>query len=165
MVPYFMVAPEDAGIARPHRRTGLPLYVFDTWLGDDLVRAHPVFLATTSLKNALETLPEPAGFRSERIRVARSPFLRRQRPDLRLPTFWALEIHGRAGVHPLGLSMDGSLVLSLPALECLVQHTVAHAQFSQYVRAAGTLELAPRPQPLGRAGPFEADAETGKRRL
>jgi len=130
---FFVVSPEDAGHAEPQGSVGMPLYVFDTWLGDDLVRAHPVFLATTRLKDTLETLPGPTGFHSARIRVERSPFLRRHRPRLRLPTFWALEIYGQAGRHPLGLAADRSLVVSQAALDCLVQHSIPHAQLSQFV--------------------------------
>jgi hypothetical protein len=129
---FFVVTPEDAGRAEP-QGDGDPLYVFDTWLGDDLVRAHPVFLATTQLKNTLETLPGPTGFHSARVRVERSPFLRRHRSQLRLPTFWVLEVYGQAGHHPLGLSSDHSLVVSRAALDCLVQHFIPHAELSQFV--------------------------------
>lgn len=130
---FFVVTPEDAGRAEPQGGAGEPLYVFDTWLGDDLVRAHPVFLATTRLKNTLEGLPGPTGFRSARVRVERSPFLRRHRSQLRLPTFWVLEIYGQAGHHPLGLSSDHSLVVSRAALDCLVEHSIPHAELSQFV--------------------------------
>jgi hypothetical protein len=162
---YFLVTPEDAGHARPHVGPGIPLYVFDTWLGDDLVRAFPVFLATAGLKDALEALPEPAGFRSTRIRVARSPFLRRHRPELRLPAFWALEIHGQAGSHALGLTMDRSLVVSQAALDRLVQLSVPHAQFSQFVppaEAPGTTSL-PAPGREERAAEGEDDAVKRRR--
>jgi hypothetical protein len=130
---FFVITLEDAGYARPRGSEGIPVYVFDTWLGDDLVRAHPVFLATTRLKDTLETLPGPAGFHSAPIRVEASPFLRHLRPQLRLPTFWVLEIYGQAGRHALGLTSDHSLVVSQPALDCLVQYSIQHAQLSQFV--------------------------------
>jgi hypothetical protein len=154
---FFVMTPEDAGHAEAQDSAGTPLYVFDTWLGDDLVRTHPVFLATTRLKNTLETLPGPTGFQSARIRAERSPFLRHQRPQLRLPTFWVLEINGEAGRHPLGLASDLSLVVSQAALDCLVQHTIVHAQFSHFVpagQAQRTTDLeAPgaEPRAVGRA--------------
>jgi hypothetical protein len=132
---FFVVTLEDAGHAEPRGSAGMPLYVFDTWLGDDLVRAHPVFLATTRLKDTLETLPAPTGFHSAPIRAERSAFLRHHRPQLHLPTFWALEIYGQAGRHPLGLGSDRSLVVSQAALDCLVQHSIQHAQLTQFVRA------------------------------
>jgi hypothetical protein len=129
---FFVVTPEDAG--HPGPGGGDPaLLVFDTWLGDDLVRAHPVFLVTTRLKDTLEALSGPSGFTCARIRVERSRFLRSQRPALRLPAFWVLEISGAPGVHPLGLALDGSLVVSQAALDCLVQHSIPHAQLSQFV--------------------------------
>lgn len=129
---FFILTPEDAGRVQPLRKAGAPLYVFDTWLGDDLVRAHPVFLATSRLKEALEVLPHPAGFHCGRVRVERSPFLRDHRPELRLPTFWVLEVYGRAGIHPVGLAEDRSLVVSQAALSVLAEHAIPHAQFAQY---------------------------------
>jgi hypothetical protein len=129
---FFVVTPEDAGHLEPHGNAEVPQYVFDTWLGDDLVRAHPVFLATSDLKDTLETLAAPSGFRSARIRVERSPFLRRYRPELSLPTFWVLEVYGQAGIHHLGLARDQSLVVSQAALDCLVRHSIPHAEFSQF---------------------------------
>jgi len=144
---FFVVSPEDAGHAEPQGGGGIPLYVFDTWLGDDLVRTHPVFLATARLKQTLETLPGPTGFHSARIRVERSTFLRRHRPQLRLPTFWVLEIYGQAGHHPLGLASDRSLVVSQAALDCLVQHSIPHAQLSQFVPAGEAQRSTGSPEP------------------
>ncbi|HEY6548491.1 MAG TPA: hypothetical protein VI589_11315 [Vicinamibacteria bacterium] len=134
---FFVVTPEDAGHAEDPGGASLPLVVFDTWLGDDLVRAHPVFLVSARLKDTLDVLPEPTGFRSLRIRTKPSRFMRGLRPELRLPTFWALEISGQAGVHPLGLAQDGSLVVSQAGLDCLVRHSIPHAQLSQFVPAVG----------------------------
>ena len=133
---FFVLTPEDAGRAEPQAGEGTPLYLFDTWLGDDLVRAHPLFLATTSLKDSLETLPGPTGFHSARVRVQRSLFLQGQRPKLSLPEFWALEVYGEAGLHALGLSAARSLVVSQGALERLVQHSIPHAHFAQFVPGA-----------------------------
>jgi len=129
---FFIVTPEDAGRVQPLHKAGAPLYVFDTWLGDDLVRAHPVFLATSWLKDALEALPHPAGFHCARVRVERSAFLQAHRPEVRLPPFWVLEVYGRAGVHPLGLAEDRSLVVSQGALSVLAEHSIPHARLSQY---------------------------------
>jgi hypothetical protein len=156
---FFVLTPEDAGHAEPEARGRVPLYVFDTWLGDDLVRAHPLFLATTRLKMSLLTLPAPTGFHTAPVRALGSPFLRSQRPGLRLPKFWILEVYGRAGVHPLGLSADGSLVISQAALERLVEHSVPHAQFAQFVPApeAAGRRYKGRPEAAG----AEADDEEG----
>lgn len=130
---FFVLTPEDAGRSEPQAEAGTPLYLFDTWLGDDLVRAHPLFLATTPLKESLETLPGPTGFHCARVRAERSRFLQGQRPQLRLPEFWALEVYGQAGLHALGMTAARSLVVSQAALERLVQHSIPHAQFAQFV--------------------------------
>jgi hypothetical protein len=134
---FFVLTPEDAGRAEPPDGGGTPLYLFDTWLGDELVRAHPLFLATTSLKESLESLPSPTGFHSTRVHAEPSSFLQDLRPGLRLPDFWALEVYGQAGVLALGLSGAHSLVVSQAALERVVEHSVPHAQFAQFVLDGG----------------------------
>lgn len=130
---FFLLKPEDASHSEPRLASEAPLYVFDTWLGDDLVRAHPRFLVTTALKTSLETLAPPAGFRMAPAHTRPSVFLERQRPQLRLPTFWELEVDGEAGVNDLGLTADRSLVISQRALDLLVRHSIRHAELAQYV--------------------------------
>jgi hypothetical protein len=136
---FFVLTPEDAGRAEPQPGSGTPLYLFDTWLGDDLVRAHPLFLATTPLKESLEALPSPRGFHSSQVRVEPSPFLEGQRPRLRLPEFWALEVYGEPGIEALGLSAARSLVVSLAALLRLAEHRILHAHFAQFNLDEGAL--------------------------
>lgn len=147
---FFVLRPEDAGHPEPPRTSEEPLYVFDTWLGDDLVGAHPHFLVTAALKASLETLAEPTGFRASHARTRPSLFLERQRPELSLPTFWKLEIDGAAGVHDLGLTADGSLVVSQRVLDHLVSHSIHHAWLTQYASAAEGRGGA-KPAPRGRA--------------
>ena len=61
MASFFYVTPEDTGHEGPPTSDGMRCIVFDTWLGDDLVRAHPLVLATAPLKQSLETLEPPTG--------------------------------------------------------------------------------------------------------
>jgi hypothetical protein len=131
-VVYFLVTAEDAGHAETSSEPGTDLYVFDTWLGDELVQAYPGLLATAALTRSLEALPEPTGFHSTPVIAKPSSFLGRVQPRLHLPVFRALHVYGKAGVHPLGLTEDRSLVVSQAALERLVQHVVLHLQFSQF---------------------------------
>ena len=129
---FFFLKPEDAGHPEKPSASHPPLYVLDTWLGDDLVRAHPGLLVTTPLKESLESLPAPTGFSIVAARTRSSVFLRDQRPELRLPVFWALQIHGQAGLHDLGLTADKSLVVSQRALDQFVRHSIRHAALTQY---------------------------------
>ena len=129
---FFFLKPEDAGHPETPSASDACLYVLDTWLGDDLIRAHPGLLVTTPLKESLESLPAPTGFRIVEARTRPSVFLQEQRPGLRLPLFWALQIYGQAGLHELGLTADHSLVVSQRALDQFVQHSIRHATLAQY---------------------------------
>ena len=129
---FFFVKPEDAGHPKREGSGGQVLCLFDTWFGDDLVSAHPVLLVTTPLKEALESLQSATGFCPDLAQVSRSRFLRYHNPDLTLPSFWALNVEGEPGVNDMGLSRDGSLVVSQRVMDVLVRHRVGRAVFSLF---------------------------------
>jgi hypothetical protein len=128
---FLAVEPEMSGTPRDDPGSSATI-AFDGWLGDDLVRAYPMVLATGRLKTALLSLPNATGFRFSPVRVWRSPFLRRQHPGQRLPAFWAVEISGRPGRDDMGLTDAGDLVLSRRVLDVVLLFRVAQAAFSQY---------------------------------
>jgi hypothetical protein len=105
--------------------------VFDTWLGDELVRAHPMLLVTSPLKAALIAVM-PTGLTIARARVRRSPFFCRHSPDRRLPVFWALHTNERPGVDDAAVAEDGSFVVSRRVLDVLMEFRVRRAVFAQY---------------------------------
>jgi hypothetical protein len=107
---YFVLAPEPAGHLQGGG--GDHVCVFDTWLGDDIVRAHPLLLVTTPLKRELDALAGARGFSVGRARCQTSLFFRRHNPGRRLPPFWALRVDGDAGIHDVGLARDGSIIIS-----------------------------------------------------
>ncbi len=127
----FVVKPEDVGF-RWERSDQGPLLVLDAWLGDDLLSAHPSFLATQPLVEALRALPELVGLQLRLVRVARSSFLAQTRPTLELPPLWVLDIDGAPGTDDAGLTRDGSLVVSQRVMDVVVQHRVGRAVFSVY---------------------------------
>jgi hypothetical protein len=123
---FFIVKPEDAG--HPDRE-GSGGFVFDTWLGDDLVSAHPDLLVTSPLKKDLESLDEATGFGLSPARTSCSPFFRRHKPTLTLPPFWAINVQGEPGKDDIGLTRDGSLVVSQRVMDVLVRYRVGRAVF------------------------------------
>jgi hypothetical protein len=138
---FFFLKPEDAGHPETGPGADTPLCVFDTWLGDDLVRALrpvPLLLVTTPLKSTLETLDAPTGFRFGPARAERSLFFRAQRPRLQLPEFWELKVEGQAGRDDMGITADQSLVVSQRALDLLVKHSIRQAQLAQYAAEGKT---------------------------
>jgi hypothetical protein len=141
---FYVVEPEVSG--RPAGRevtSGEPVCAFDTWLGDDVVRAHPLLLVSTRLKDALSALGEITGFSWVRAHASRSPFFERHTPDRHLPSFWSVVVHGRPGVDDFGLRRDGSIVASARVVETLGRFALKHATLSQY--SASELEESANP--------------------
>ncbi len=133
---FFIVEPEAAGAPAAVGAGGAVACVFDVWLGDQLVRAHPFLLATTPLARALLELPDGTGFRVTRARVKTSGFFRQQSPGRRLPPFWSLVVDGQPGRDDLGLTPAGALVVSRRVLDLLLQFTLGRAVFAQYNRSS-----------------------------
>jgi hypothetical protein len=127
---FFVVQPEVA-VATVQGSGASAVCVFDAWLGDELVRAHPLLLATTPLKAALSAVA-PTGLSIARARVRRSAFFRGHSPDRGLPVFWALNAENRPGVDDAALTEDGSFVVSRRVLDVLMEFRVARAVFAQY---------------------------------
>ena len=138
---FFYVQPEVAG-AGASGLPSSPVCVFDTWLGDDLVRAHPLFLVTTPLMRALRALENPSGFSMARVRIRSSPFFRRYSPKRRLPVFWSIRAGGSPGCADVAVTVDGSLVVSQRVLEIFMEFRVERAVFAQHSKGTGA--LAPR---------------------
>jgi hypothetical protein len=143
---FFVVEPETSGRPVESLGTGgLPACSFDTWLGDDIVRAHPLLLVTTPLKDALLRLPRPTGFSVVRAQAIRSEFFLRHDPERQLPEFWSVELHGQPGVDDLGMGRDGRIVASARVVEALTRCSLKRATLSQHTP--------PRPEP----GPVQTD--------
>lgn len=69
---YFVLLPELAGHWQG-RQGDADLCVFDTWLGDDVVRAHPLLLVATPVKQELEPLQPAGGFTVGPVRCETKP--------------------------------------------------------------------------------------------
>jgi hypothetical protein len=105
---------------------------FDTWLGDDIVRAHPLLLVTSRLRRSLLRLPNASGFSFDPVRVSTSPFFRQGTPGRRLPRFWHLVVHGRPGNDDMATLADHSLVVSLRVVQTLLAFSLREAAMFQY---------------------------------
>ena len=130
---FFVIEPETSGRPDGGSPAGGPSCTFDTWLGDDVVSAHPLLLITEDLKEALLGLGHPTGFSLARARVTRSAFFERHSPDRRLPTFYWVEVYGRPGVDDLGIGLDGSFVASARVVEVMSTFSLRQATLTQYL--------------------------------
>lgn len=66
---FFNVEPEASGSPLTDSPPGSVTCLFDTWLGDDLIRAYPAVLVTTPVKRALLRLGQATGFEIARAHL------------------------------------------------------------------------------------------------
>ena len=129
---FFTLEPEASGHPAIGRTGADLIFIFDTWLGDDVVRAHPAILVTTPVKRALLTLPKPSGFELTRAHVRTSRFFRHHNPGKRLPPFWAVQVTGHPGRDDVGLTPSGTLVVTRRVLDTLLDYRIGRAVLTQY---------------------------------
>lgn len=140
-MPFLVIKPEPSG----HPGSGTIVetggeapvvrdlhYVFDWWVGDDLVGSYPFFLATGRLRSALAALGSPSGFSFADVQVTSSEFFRQTCPEKSLPQFCWVKVHGTPGVDDMGLSRDHALVVSGRVLAVLLAHALEQADISQF---------------------------------
>lgn len=130
---FFNIEPEVSGAPAAGSAAGETTYLFDTWLGDDLVRAYPGVLVTTAVRTALLGLEAPTGFEIARARVRSSRFFKKHSPEKLLPPFWSVEVRGRAGIDDMGLGGAGTLVVSRRVLDLLLSFKIGRALFTQHI--------------------------------
>jgi hypothetical protein len=129
-VSFFYVQPEVAGATV----SGTPprfVCTFDSWLGDDLVRAQPLFLVTTPLLRALSRLEGATGLALASCKVEASEFYRHSGRPL-LPHFWFLRSCGVPGCDDVAVNDQGVLVVSQRVLLVMTTFRVERAVFAQY---------------------------------
>ena len=129
---FFTIEPESSGFPAVGTPRGAPVFVFDTWLGDDVIRAYPAVLVTTSVKRALAAVRGLTGFEIVRARIRSSPFFRKYAPGKRLPAFWAIQVRGYAGRDDMGLTAAGVLVVSRRVLDVLLDFRIGRATLTQH---------------------------------
>lgn len=130
---FLTVEPEASGFLVAGAPGSRVSCMFDTWLGDDVVRAYPVVLVRTPIKEALMSLDRGSGFEMTRARIRASSFYRRHSPGKRLPVFWAVQVNGQAGRDDMGLTPAGVLVVSGRVLNVLLRFRIGRAVLAQYV--------------------------------
>jgi hypothetical protein len=111
-------------------------YVFDGWLGDDLLTSHPRYIVTEVLARELTT-HELTGVRLTDVLISKSDLFEQLHPERQLPMFRGLIPDGKASVgddvvvqywsgHDLCLTERAQLVETRNTLEILRQHHIDH---------------------------------------
>jgi hypothetical protein len=90
---------------------------FVGWLGDELLRSHPVHICTERVADALRS-SALTGCEFAELEVGRDKQFRQMSPKLKLPPFRWLQVKGNAEHDDFGLR-EQTLVVSERALACL----------------------------------------------
>lgn len=106
-------------------------YLFDGWLGDDLLESFPCYVVSERLKSELVNTTL-SGFEIDELEVTKSEQFDEQYPGKTLPKFYWLKITGKAGKDDFGLTSDHRLVVSEAALDVLQKGQLAQADLEEF---------------------------------
>lgn len=137
---FFRLRPEVAGGWGPNtsftRVPGCPTtvhklhYVFDGWLGDELLESTPCFIVTRRLADQIVEA-RLTGCECRHLEVSVSEECREFPSALELPEFVWLHIDGIAGVDDFGITHDYHLVVSERALGVIKSRQLEHCDVSE----------------------------------
>jgi hypothetical protein len=138
---YFFVEPEVAGGWGKNtvfeRTPGKPPvvhklhYHFEGWLGDELLESAPCFIATQALSDLIKKA-HLTGAEFDTLEVSTAENFQELTPELQLPGFVWLKVHGVAGRDDFGIASDCRLVISKRALDLLQTSNISQAQICEY---------------------------------
>jgi hypothetical protein len=140
MTSFYRLEPEVAGGLGPQtvmRRDRHPPkverlhYVFDGWLGDDLLESFPSFIVTRSMADALKR-ESLSGFSLKDVKVSTSEQFAELHPGRQLPEFRWLDVTGVPGVDDFGITAPGYLVVSERALHRLRQGRLHYCKVTPF---------------------------------
>lgn len=93
-------------------------FIFDGWMGDDIVASNPVHLVTDRLRTALEGAPL-TGIEFDHVEVTTSDEFDEVFPDVELPTWHWLRATGFAGHDDAWPGRQGRLTVSQRFMDVL----------------------------------------------
>lgn len=138
---YFALSPEVAGEVGPGSdgdfSTFPPTiyklhYVFQGWLGDDLLESFPCYIVTDRLKAEIEQA-DLSGYQFSAVEVTASDLFQELYPNRDLPSFVWLIPTGTVDVDDFGFSKAYQLVVSERAWEVINKYQVEHCDVQEYV--------------------------------
>jgi hypothetical protein len=102
-------------------------YVFDGWLGDELIESFPCFIVSERLATRLSNSGF-SGFKLADVEITRSEQYHDIYGDRPLPTFRWLQVEGVPGQDDFGLSGRAELVVSEAARNVLESFPLSHCE-------------------------------------
>jgi hypothetical protein len=115
-------------------------YVFDGWLGDELLESTPCFIITNNLMNGL-LAQEFTGFEIQKCEISKSDEFIDLHPDKQLPDFVRLLPLGKICIterkydswsnHDFCLSQRGELVVTRRVLDFLKKYSISYCDVTE----------------------------------
>ena len=136
---YYYLEPEVAGGLGPEtvmdKGTERPTirvlhYVFEGWLGDEILESSPCFIVTRRLAHSIQARGL-TGVTFDGVRIGRSATFGELYPGRELPTFVWLKVCGERRTDDFFIAEDGRLVVSERARDVL-RPVANNALFSDY---------------------------------
>ncbi|MEX2115122.1 MAG: hypothetical protein WD845_18155 [Pirellulales bacterium] len=105
-------------------------YVFDGWLGDELLTAFPCFIVTKHMQQLIESA-NPSGCSFEDVTVSKSDLFEELHAGRQLPQFSRLAIDGIAQRDDFGTtSTGGSMIVSDRLLQVMKRGRLDHCEIT-----------------------------------
>lgn len=101
-------------------------FMFEGWLGDDILETYPCFLVTQALKSKIEN-ELLTGITFDDVLVTKSQLFIEMYPDKILPKFYWAKISGTFGKSDFSLGVDHRLVISQKAYGVLCQFNIGNS--------------------------------------
>lgn len=94
-------------------------FIFDGWLGDQIVESFPCYLATESLAEILGN-ESISGFELDDVEIETSEQFKERYPSRKLPPFKWLKVMGKPDESDIFMTPDHRLGVTRKALDCIL---------------------------------------------
>lgn len=108
-------------------------FVFDGWLGDDIIECFPCFLVSENLKNDLEH-SKLNGYEIMSCTLSVSNLFMQLHPNLHLPLFYWFKITESKELADFWISDKNNLIVSEDALKILKSYNFHKDNYKPYLR-------------------------------
>lgn len=136
---YFELEPECPGYPEKDwddesndQKPSIKVFIFNVWMGDEIVSIYPYYLATEELSEILKERGF-TGFEVESVEVEKGKQFRALKPDLLLPRFVLLNVEGRADRIDM-FDHANALVVSEEVLKVILMtkpHMLSYSEFRE----------------------------------
>lgn len=105
-------------------------YIFDGWLGDDIIEAFPVYLISDKLYQSMKQ-SNLTGYKIEKCEIEKSEIFTTMQAKAILPDFYWLQIIGKNNNSDFRLNKNNQLTVSKQAFSLLKKHNIRHCDIEQ----------------------------------